>query len=179
MAKIPTQGTEIFFSDDGTTIEEIPCALTADVGASTADQIDVTCLQDKSRSYVRGLSSIGQITFTGAVDNETDTIETLDALQDAGTAVPWFIAFSDGTAPPTITGGVLTPPANRSGLSFKGYVASLSPQLEQNNVVKFQLVIQPESKPTWIIAPGAPAEVLAAVEATKGQTSVQHVGPTN
>ncbi len=161
---IPTQGTQVYFSSDDTTVEEIGCPLTIDVGASTADSIDTTCLSAKVRTSMPGLKTLGQITIVAAVQKGDDVYGDLIALANAAmqTPVPWFIGLADGTDDPTVTTGELTPPADRSGYTFDGYVSSVSPQIEANNVVKYSLVIQPTTDLVWVPAGGA-AQTVATL----------------
>jgi hypothetical protein len=165
MAKIPTQGTQVYF-DDGTDAEEIGCPLSIDVGASSADQIDITCLSDKVRTSMPGLKTIAQITIVAAVEDDDDVYPKLMQMAASGVDTQWYIGLSNGTSDPTITGNILTPPTDRSGYAFNGFVASVSPQIEQNNIVKYSLVIQPSTDLTYIAkaapAPGQQVESKAA-----------------
>jgi hypothetical protein len=143
MAKIPTQGSEIFFSDDGTLVSEIGCALSIAVGASAADLIDITCLADIVRTSMPGLKTLAQITISGAVEDDDPAYPLLVQLGASRAVVPWYIGLSNGTSAPTLVAGEFTPPTDRSGYTFTGYVASVSPEIAQNNIVKYNLVIQP------------------------------------
>jgi hypothetical protein len=145
MAKIPTQGTQIYFSADATTVDEIGCALAISTGASAADLIDITCLADIVRANMPGLKTLAQCTVSGAVESDDPVYPKLVQLGVSRSIVPWCIALSDGVADPAIAAGVITPPADRSSYTFTGYVASVSPEIVQNNIVKYNLVIQPET----------------------------------
>ncbi len=154
MAKIPTQGTQVYF-DDGTAVEEIGCPLSIDVGASTADQIDTTCLSDKVRTSAPGLKTMAQVTIVGAVEDDDTVYPKLIDMAASGIDTSWYIGLSNGTSAPTLATDVLTPPADRSGYSFNGFVSSVSPQIEANNIVKYSLVIQPTTDLTYVAKPAA------------------------
>jgi hypothetical protein len=106
-------------------------------------------LNSKSREYIAGLATIGQVTITAAVETDDTAFPALDTLATSGLEIPWFIGLSDGTTPPTMTAKAMTPPTDRSGWTFNGFVASVSPQIEQNNVVKYEVVITPAARMTW------------------------------
>ncbi len=63
---ILTQGTQVFALVPSATnpavleILEIECATAFSPGGNPADQIEVTCLSDKVRRYMRGLRTPGQ-----------------------------------------------------------------------------------------------------------------------
>ncbi len=144
MSKIPTQGSQIYFNDGtATTVEEIGCALSISVGASTADKIDITCLADPVRTNMPGLKTLAEVTIVGAVEDDDPVYPMLTDLALAKTVCSWYIGLSNGTSAPTVTAGAMTPPTDRSGYTFSGYVSSVSPQIEQNNIVKYSLVIEP------------------------------------
>lgn len=149
MAKLPTQGTDVYVSTDGSTVDKIACPMTIDMAANTADQVEVTCLSSQTREYVPGLPTLGAITITGAYDTTDTVYEKLLELAASHDVVPWFIGFSDSTAAPTITTGTMTPPPDRTGYSITGFISSMSPSIPQNNVVQYTLVIQPSVAPTF------------------------------
>ena len=103
-----------------------------------------------------GLKTIAQITIVGAVEDDDTVYPELMDLALSGKAVPWYIGLSNGVSEPTAAAGALVPPTDRSGYSFTGFVASVSPQIEQNNVVKYSLVIQPSTDLTYIAKPAVP-----------------------
>jgi hypothetical protein len=156
MAKIATQGTQIYFSADGTTADEIGCALSISTGASAADLIDITCLADQVRTQMPGLKTLAQCTVSGAVESDDPVYPKLNELGLSRAIVPWCIALSDGVADPTLTAGDFTPPTDRSSYTFTGYVASVSPEIVQNNIVKYNLVIQPATDLIFTPKPAGP-----------------------
>lgn len=142
MGKLKTQGTDVYVSPDGIAVDKIACVMSFSGLAGPRDQVDVTCFSSQEREYEAGMATPGQVTIGGAYDSADTVFETLVELKESGAVVQWYVGGSDGTAAPTVTSTVLTPPTSRTGISFKGYVADVSWQLEANNVWKFELVIQ-------------------------------------
>lgn len=159
MSKIPTQGSQIYFNDKAdTVVDEIGCALSINVGASTADKIDITCLADAVRTSMPGLKTLAEITIVGAVEDDDPVYPMLSQLALDKTVCSWYIGLSNGTTEPTVTtaGGPMVPPTDRSGYSFEGYVSSVSPQIEANNIVKYSLVIDPTTDLTYTAKAAGP-----------------------
>lgn len=66
MADIPTAGTDAFILVASKTnpgeceVIDLGCVTSIDPGADSSDQIETTCLRDKTRRYAAGLTTPGQ-----------------------------------------------------------------------------------------------------------------------
>lgn len=99
-----TQGTQIFAlvptAADPTKFEilEVECATAFNPGGNPADQIDVTCLSDRVRRYLRGLRTPGQATMTINADSRNVSHIRLHQLSEDDTveSIKWAVGWSDG-----------------------------------------------------------------------------------
>jgi len=107
---ILSQGTQIYalvppVSGTGPkTVLAIECATAFSPGGSPADQIEDTCLEDKDRSYKKGLRTPGQASLTVNADPNNASHIRLHQLSEADgdTTIDWAVGWSDGTAAPTL-----------------------------------------------------------------------------
>lgn len=158
MAKL-AQGTHIYFIDpdfdtNGAGVRAVECATTFTPGGNPADQIETTCLEDTSRTYLPGLRTPGQATMTINADPENESHIRLHQLsnEDPGPVLKWAIGWSDGTAEPELDtdDGDFELPTSRTWLLFEGYVADFPFDFAQNTVVTTQLAIQRSGALQWI-----------------------------
>jgi hypothetical protein len=158
---ILTQGTEVFVlapSDDvppELEVLRIDCPTAFDPGADTADQIDVTCLDERvARSYLPGLESPSESTLTISADPRIDSHLRLYTMrsEDRNTPLTWAIGWSDGTAAPTVNtaGTDFELPTTRSWFIFRGTISSFPFSFEVNSVVSSAITIQRSGESKWI-----------------------------
>lgn len=110
---ILSQGTQIFAlvpPASGTgpkTVLAIECATAFSPGGAPADQIEDTCLEDKDRSYKKGLRTPGQASLTVNADPSNASHVRLHQMSEANgdTTIDWAVGWSDGTAVPTVIAG--------------------------------------------------------------------------
>lgn len=108
---ILTQGTQVYALvpsvSNPTVLEiiEIECATAFSPGGNPADQIEVTCLSDKVRRYMRGLRTPGQASLTLNADPRNASHVRLQQLSEDDTveSISWAVGWADGTGiAPTI-----------------------------------------------------------------------------
>ena len=114
---ILSQGTQVYAlvptSADPKVFEilEIECATAFSPGGNPADQIEVTCLSDKVRRYMRGLRTPGQASLTLNADPRNASHVRLQQLSedDSIESIRWAVGWSDGLdiAPTVGTDGTL------------------------------------------------------------------------
>lgn len=145
MAKLSDLGTAIYGVDpaQSPSVFTLGCISAIDGLSGPAQQVDVTCFSSVEMEYEAGRANPGQITVSGIYDTNDSVFTDLVELKNSKRKIEWYIGGSDGTDPPTedTDGGVL-PPTTRTGLSFAGYVADITWQIQQNNVWRYQLMIQ-------------------------------------
>jgi hypothetical protein len=156
-----TQGTQIYAlvptSADPSILEvlEIECATAFNPGGNPSDQIEVTCLSDKVRRYLRGLRTPGQASLTINADPRNASHIRLHALSEDDTldSVSWAVGWSDGTdIKPTVNaaGDDFELPTTRTWFIYEGYVADFPFDFSANTVVTTAATIQRSGGSAWI-----------------------------
>ncbi|KPC56042.1 phage tail protein [Pseudomonas amygdali] len=157
---ILTQGTQVFAlvpsASNPAVLEiiEIECATAFSPGGNPADQIEVTCLSDKVRRYMRGLRTPGQASLTLNADPRNASHVRLHQLSEDDTieSVSWAVGWADGTAAPTLNtdkDDFELPPA-RTWFIFDGYVSDFPFDFAANTVVTTAATIQRSGGSAWI-----------------------------
>lgn len=101
---ILAQGTQIYAlvpqvgSPSQFEVMEIECATAFNPGGNPADQVEVTCLSDRVRKYLRGLRTPGQASLTLNADPRNASHVRLHQLSEDDTieSIRWVVGWSDG-----------------------------------------------------------------------------------
>lgn len=139
-----SQGTELYMlSIDATPVLVKIGAFTDWSGLGAAkSQIDATNLDSLAKEYLPGLKDNGAATFNLNLD-PTDTGQiSVQAVDDADATTTFVLLLSDGTAEPTLTTGVVTPPTTRSSFMFSASVQEFSTSGSADAIVKAQLQLR-------------------------------------
>ena len=144
---VKTQGTQLFlideFASDGPEVLAILCATSLSGLGAPREQLDVTCLEDDARQFVGGLSTPGQLTVTVNFDPDNESHYRLYELWKSNDNFKMAIGFGPQTSVPTIgSDGEFDFPADRTFISFEGYVADLPLEIALNAVVTAAIPIQ-------------------------------------
>jgi len=160
---IPAQGTDLYAIDPDTgDLLDVGCITSIDGIDTAIDQIETTCLNDTSRTYVAGLATPGAATFGLQFDPADVNHIRLHQLKTSGVTMQWAIGFSDG--PKDAEGNGLPPttgtdsngdpefilPPNRSWLTFEGYMNSYPFTFALNTMVTSTVGIQVSGEPVLI-----------------------------
>jgi hypothetical protein len=141
------QGSNLFFLDpdssDGT-ITEVGCVTTLDGLTASREQNDVTCISDETRRLEAGLLTPGAANFGILFDTEDESHVRLHELYRLGTTLKWALGMSDGTTAPTLltSDGDIAPTADRSWLTFEGYISDFPWSFQVGQKVTNQLALQ-------------------------------------
>lgn len=159
-----TQGTQLFVFANST-VSEIECITAFNPGSSPADQIEDTCLSEKStRTYKKGLRTPAQASATLNADPKNSSHLMLSTLAETSdqTDLVFAIGWSDGESEPTpatdsTAGAVdgLNLPSDRTWYVFKGYVADFPFDFQANTVVQTTATIQRSGAGVWIPKSGS------------------------
>lgn len=159
-----TQGTQLFVFANST-VSEIECITAFNPGSSPADQIEDTCLSEKStRTYKKGLRTPAQASATLNADPKNTSHLMLSTLAETSdqTDLVFAIGWSDGESEPTpatdsTAGAVdgLNLPSDRTWYVFKGYVADFPFDFQANTVVQTTATIQRSGAGVWIPKSGS------------------------
>lgn len=147
-----TQGTQIYFIDPTSgLVVEVVNAIGFNPGGAPADQIDTTGLTDTIKTFLPGLRTPGQASMELNADPTKASHVRLHELANTGTAAfKWAIAWSDGTAAPTVdSDGEFDVSVDSDGDStlrtfnlFEAYVADFPLDFASNSVVKSSVSLQ-------------------------------------
>lgn len=155
---ILTQGTQVFALVPSETpgkmeVLEVECATSFSPGGNPADQIDVTCLSDKDRAFLRGLRTPGTASLSLNADPRNASHLRLHELSESDEEnILWAIGWSDGADAPTLTQDEddWELPATRTWFTFEGYVADFPFDFTGNTVVTSEVQIQRSGGSAWI-----------------------------
>lgn len=151
-AAVKTQGTELFVLDETVSpsvVVQIGCPYNLQPGGSTRDQIDTTCYSDDERTYESGLGTPAQETFEIVWNDDDDSHRLLEALQETGEKVWFYVGTSKGTNAPTVSGGNLVNATNRTGYRMLAAVASVAYAAPVNEVWRATITLQRSGPRQW------------------------------
>ena len=145
-----TAGTQAWFRDpENGAIIEVECATTITGITAARSQIDVTCLASQSMQYQAGMNDPGQASIGLNFDPSEPSHIRLHELFVSGETVEWAIGWSDGTSAPTAgTADDFELPADRSWLTFPGYISDFPFDFAVNAVVTSNMTVQLSDFPT-------------------------------
>jgi hypothetical protein len=149
MGKLKDKGTQFYVGTVSLSppVMVLPCISGIDGLAGARQNIDVTCFDSDEGENEAGRAQPGQVQISAIYDTNDQTFPELEALFDSGETAGFYIGGSDGTDPPTLDStGLIEPPTTRSGIDFRGYVADLAWQIQQNNVWRYTITIQRTGK---------------------------------
>ncbi|MCO7246360.1 phage tail tube protein [Halomonas sp. Mc5H-6] len=161
-----TQGTHVFFLDrnaeGGPAIVRLRKATAFNPGTNPADQIEDTDLEEtNSRTYLRGLRTPGQASFTvNATPKEPSHIRLHEMAEgDEAEVVEWFVGWSDGTDLPTYDSQTdeVTLPTGRTWYRFAAYVSDFPFDFQTNALVATNCSLQRSGGGTWVPKAEVPA----------------------
>ena len=126
MADIPTAGTDAFILVASETnpgqceVVDLGCVTSIDPGTDTSDQIETTCLRDKARRYVAGLTTPGQGSINLNADPKSPSHLQLFQLSKTKENIKFAIGWSDGTSKPTVAqkGGISAVNVTNGGTGY-------------------------------------------------------------
>lgn len=142
MAELRTQGTNVF-GFDGTEITQLICVTGIDLGSDSTSKIDKTCLdEEKSKSYITGLSDPGDGSISIKLDLKNTSHLKLIEWAEERKELEFYIGASDSKSPPTVAMNEVALPTDRSFWSFKASLAPAVPTFEADNIVGYQFTLQ-------------------------------------
>lgn len=156
---VVTQGTQFYVLANGV-ISEVECITSFNPGGSPADQLEDTCLSERStRTYKRGLRTPAQATVTLNADPANASHLMLQQLAESESQddLTFAVGWSDGESAPEAAGASETDavdglklPVDRTWYVFKGYVADFPFDFQANTVVSTSATIQRSGAAVWV-----------------------------
>lgn len=145
-----TQGTELWYQSSDTVMTKVGriTGVTGTGGAKSS--IPATTLDDLiDELVIAGLGQPGGVSVPINFDPSNLGHQALLALNNSGTTVRWVIGLSNGTAPPTSSGGTITYPTTRTYISFDGFVADFPVDTSMNSKYETTMSVQRSGPKTY------------------------------
>jgi hypothetical protein len=147
---LKTQGTELFVVDklsaSAAAVLKFACPTGITGLGGPADQLEDTCLDNiEDKTYKRGLGNPGQVSVPFNFIPSNGSHQILFDLKEQGDTLEWLIAYSDGTAVPTLSAEeTFVPPASplRTSMVFYAYIADINIDIATNEIVRGTLTLQ-------------------------------------
>lgn len=137
-----TQGTEVFYQSAAAVMTKVGKATGVTGTGGGNSQIDITDLDSKEMESMAGLPQPGAIAVPINFDAANLDHQALYALWQSGASVKWVVGLSDGVAPPTSAGGVITFPTTRSYMEFTGYISDFPIDAAVNSKLETAMSVQ-------------------------------------
>lgn len=153
---IVAQGTELYLIDPADdSVITVGCITSFNPGGDPADQLEDTCLADTARSYKKGLSTPGQVTFGLNPDpSDASHIRLYEIYQDdaINDDLKFVVGWSDGDDTPTVDStGEFDLATSRTWYKFDGYIGDFPFDFQLNTLVTSQVSVQRSGKPQWLV----------------------------
>lgn len=144
---IKTQGSKLYILDEsasaGPEVLAIDCATSLNGLNAPREQIEVTCLEDDSRSYVGGLGTPGDLTVKVNFDPNNESHYRIYQLWVAGDNFDFAIAMEKGATAPTIASdGSLDISTSFNFITGNGFVKDIPLNANLNSVWTADISIQ-------------------------------------
>jgi len=145
---VKSQGTGLYIADTLSSSVAAVLKMACPTGVTglggAADQIEDTCLDDLvDKSYTPGLGNPGQVTAPFVLKPAEASHQALFDMKDSKQTFSMMLCLSEGTAAPTLdTDDALVAPAGRTSFGFTAYVADVTIDVANNEVVRGTLLLQ-------------------------------------
>lgn len=154
MSKLKSNGTVIFglIAD---AIVRFKCFRAVDLGNDTVSKVDISCLDEDTKTYMAGSVDPAEGSLTIQLDDENITHAQLLSLAESNENILWYMRApvaksADETIVPTVTGtgddAVVTLPTTATWVSFSGYLTSVGPTVEMDDVWTYAFPLVRTSK---------------------------------
>ena len=152
MAKkgVLSQGTHVWIlHGDTPTLTKTDCIKALALGDDSTTEISTTCLEEKTTATSDwGLTTPGE----GSIQIDTDPknlshMKLLELAADRA-EVGVYVGWSDGDAPPTISGSTVTLPTSRTWSSFRAILRKGSPVFDADALVNHTVPMKRQTEVT-------------------------------
>ena len=152
MAKkgVLSQGTHVWIlHGDTPTLTKMDCIKALSLGDDSTTEISTTCLEEKTTATSDwGLTTPGE----GSIQIDTDPknlshMKLLELAADRA-EVGVYVGWSDGDAPPTISGSDITLPTTRTWSSFRAILRKGSPVFDADALVNHTVPMKRQTEVT-------------------------------
>lgn len=162
---VKTQGTHLWMVDRpaggaAALIKFVcPTGITG-LTSGTRDQIENTDLDEEdTKTFQDGLESPAPVSVPFNLVPRAVSHQRMMALRDSSEVVDWIVGMSESDTPPTLVGAtedaVLTPPADRTVVIFRGSVSEFTMDASGNEIWRGTMSINRRGRP--VVIPFVPA----------------------
>ena len=145
-----SQGTHVWIlHGDTPTLTKMDCIKALALGDDSTTEISTTCLEEKTTATSDwGLTTPGE----GSIQIDTDPknlshMKLLELAADRA-EVGVYVGWSDGDAPPTISGSTVTLPTSRTWSSFRAILRKGSPVFDADALVNHTVPMKRQTEVT-------------------------------
>lgn len=159
MTTVKTQGTVVYFVDTTPTDPvlrkfDCPTGVTG-LGSGSTDEIDITCLDATSRSFVLGLKDQGEVSIPFVFHNDSASHEGILAMVEKAEATEMIVCLSDGVTLPTLdTNNLIVPPTGRTSIGFACLIKQPAIDIAGNEVVRGTVAVRVNGDKTFTLKTG-------------------------
>ena len=159
MSKIKSNGTALFGILGGTRVVRFRCFRGVELGQDTVGKIDISCLDEDTKKYMAGSVDPAEGSLTVQLDDENITHAELLALAESSEDIPWYLRApvpeeNTDTIVPVLTGAYgdeVTLPTTVTWAAFTGYLTSVGPTVEIDDVWTYAFPLVRTSKISTIV----------------------------
>ncbi len=152
MAKkgVLSQGTHVWIlHGDTPTLTKMDCIKALALGDDSTTEISTTCLEEKTTATSDwGLTTPGEGSIQIDTDPKNATHMKLLELAADRAEVGVYVGWSDGDAPPEITGSAVTLPEGRTWSSFRAILRKGSPVFDADSLVNHTVPMKRQTEVT-------------------------------
>lgn len=154
MSKLKSNGT-VIFALVAEQIARFRCFRGVDLGQDTVSKIDTSCLDEDSKKYIAGSIDPAEGSLTIQLDDENVSHAQLLALAESNEEVMWYMRAPvskdlDDTVVPEVSGSgdsmVVTLPDTATWVTFSGYLTTVGPTVEMDDVWTYAFPLVRTSK---------------------------------
>lgn len=158
MAKIKSNGTALFGIVGGTRVVRFRCFRGVELGQDTVGKIDISCLDDDTKKYMAGSIDPAEGSLTVQLDDANTTHAELLKLAESSEDIQWYLRApvseeDTATIIPAVTGSgnEITLPTTVTWAAFTGYLTSVGPTVEIDDVWTYAFPLVRTSKISTIV----------------------------
>lgn len=156
MAKLKSNGTALFGIIGASRVVRFRCFRGLELGNDTVGKIDISCLDEDTKTYMAGSVDPAEGSLTVQLDDDNITHAELLTLAESSENIAWYLRapVPEGQADvivPVVAEDEVTLPTSVTWASFTGYLTSVGPTVEIDDVWTYAFPLVRTSKVQTIL----------------------------